>query len=112
LSYKFWQQSFQGRPDILGQQVRLNDKVYTVIGVLPVRFTWNDVDAYVPMDMRPSAHDYVGVFYRIKPGVSQNQIDAEFQPHPPGVSDAIAPLHVSGRRLQGDVRERKRRYFG
>jgi predicted permease len=80
LSYKFWQQSFQGRPDILGQQVRLNDDVYTVIGVLPVRFTWNDVDAYVPMDMRPSAHDYVGVFYRIKPGVSQNQIDAEFQP--------------------------------
>jgi predicted permease len=80
LSYKFWQQSFQGRPDILGRQVRLNDDVYTVIGVLPVRFTWNDVDAYVPMDLRPSTHDIVGVFYRIKPGVSQDQVDAEFQP--------------------------------
>jgi predicted permease len=80
LSYKFWQQSFQGRPDILGRQVRLNDDVYGVIGVLPVRFTWNDVDAYVPMDMRPSTHDMVGVFYRIRPGVSQSQIDGEFQP--------------------------------
>jgi len=80
LSYKFWQQSFQGRPDILGRQVRLNDDVYSVIGVLPVRFTWNDVDAYVPMDMRPSTHDMVGVFYRIRPGVSQSQIDAEFRP--------------------------------
>src|SRR5580704_8463602 len=69
LSYKFWQQSFQGRPDIIGRRVRLNDEVYTVIGVLPVRFTWNDVDAYVPMDLRPSTHDIVGVFYRIKPGV-------------------------------------------
>jgi predicted permease len=80
VSYKFWQQSFQGRPDILGQHVRLNDNVYTVIGVLPVRFTWMDVDAYVPMDMRPSEHDFVIVIYRIRPGVSQNQIEAEFQP--------------------------------
>ena len=80
LSFKFWQQSFQGRPDILGQHVRLNDNVYTVIGVLPVRFTWMDVDAYVPMDMRPSEHDFVNVICRIKPGMSQSRIDAEFQP--------------------------------
>jgi predicted permease len=80
LSYKFWQQSFQGRPDILGRQLRLNDNVYTVIGVLPVRFTWNDVDAYVPMEMRPSTNDYVTVIYRARSGVSQHQIDAEFQP--------------------------------
>ena len=80
LSYKFWQQSFQGRPDILGRQVRLNDTVYTVIGVLPVRFTWMDVDAYVPMDMRPSTLDTVNLVYRIRPGVSQDQVDAEFRP--------------------------------
>ena len=80
LSYKFWQQSFQGRRDIIGRQVRLNDTAYTVIGVLPVRFTWMDVDAYVPMDMRPSEHDFINVIYRIRPGVSQSQIDAEFQP--------------------------------
>lgn len=80
LSYKFWQQSFQGRPDILGQQLRLNDSVYTVIGILPARFTWMDLDVYVPMDMRPSTSDFINVFYRIRPGVSQNQINAEFQP--------------------------------
>jgi putative ABC transport system permease protein len=80
LSYKFWQRVFQGRPDVLGQKVRLNDDLYTVIGVLPVRFTWNDVDVYVPMDMRPSTHDYVQVFYRIRPGVTQDQVIHEFQP--------------------------------
>ena len=80
VSYKFWQHSFQGRPDILGQQVRLNDTVYTVIGVLPIRFTWMDLDVYVPMDMRPSTRDYINVFYRVRPGVSQDQINTEFQP--------------------------------
>src|SRR4051794_33627374 len=48
LSYKFWQRLYQGRRDVLGQKIRLNDTVYTVIGVLPVRFTWNDIDVYVP----------------------------------------------------------------
>ncbi len=80
LSYKFWQRVFQGRLDVLGRKVRLNDTIYTVIGVLPVRFTWNDADVYVPMDMRPSTHDYVAVFYRIRPGVSQGQVNREFQP--------------------------------
>jgi predicted permease len=80
LSYKFWQRAFLGRPDVLGKTVRLNDKVYTVIGVLPVRFTWNDVDVYVPMDMHPSTSEYVNVFYRIRPGVSQEQINNELKP--------------------------------
>ena len=80
VSYKFWQRLFQGRRDVVGQKIRLNDAVYTVIGVLPVRFTWNDIDVYAPMDLRPNAHEYVTVFYRIRPGVSQTQINAEFQP--------------------------------
>ncbi|MGA8597259.1 MAG: ABC transporter permease [Bryobacteraceae bacterium] len=80
VSYKFWERVFQGRPDVLGQKLRLNDDIYTVIGVLPVRFTWNDVDAYVPMDMRPSTTDFVRVFYRIRPGVSQDQVSAEYLP--------------------------------
>lgn len=80
ISYKFWQRVFQGRPDILGQQIRLNDDVYTIVGVLPVRFTWMDEDVYVPMDMKSNASQLVLVFYRIRAGVSAHQIDAEFQP--------------------------------
>jgi hypothetical protein len=38
------------------------------------------MDAYVPMDMRPSTTDFVEAYYRIRPGVSQRQLDAEFQP--------------------------------
>ncbi len=80
ISYKFWQHAFQGSPDILGRNILLNDKQYTIIGVLPIRFTWNDVDAYTPMNLRPSLQDFVEVFFRIKPGVTQQQIAAEFTP--------------------------------
>ncbi|HEY1949897.1 MAG TPA: ABC transporter permease [Bryobacteraceae bacterium] len=80
ISYKFWQSAFQGRPDVLGQKIRINDDVYTITGVLPIRFTWMDVDAYVPMDAKPAPNRYFNVFYRIRPGVSQEQVNAEFQP--------------------------------
>jgi predicted permease len=80
LSYRFWQEVLQGRPDILGQPIRLNDDVYTVIGVLPVRFTWMDIDVYVPMDARASTKEFVNVIYRIREGVSPDQVNAEFVP--------------------------------
>jgi hypothetical protein len=80
ISYKFWQNQFQGSREVIGQKMRLDKTVYTIIGVLPVRFTWMDVDAYTPMDMRPSTLDFINVFYRIRAGVTQQQVTAEFQP--------------------------------
>lgn len=79
ISYKFWQRAFQGRRDVVGEKIRLDDKFYTVIGVLPVRFTWNDIDAYTPMDLRPDTKKFVSVFYRARAGASQQQIGAEAQ---------------------------------
>jgi predicted permease len=80
ISYRFWNTHFQGRREILGEKLRLNDKFYAVIGVLPIRFTWNDVDVYTPMDMRPGAEDRVAVFVRTKAGATQKQIADEFEP--------------------------------
>src|SRR6266852_3487073 len=79
LSYLFWQRHFSGRRDILGQQVRLNDKFYTVIGGLPVRFTWNDADIYTPIEIRPGSDERYGMILRVKPGIPNEQINAEFQ---------------------------------
>ncbi|MBV8551904.1 MAG: ABC transporter permease [Acidobacteriaceae bacterium] len=80
ISYKFWQHAFHGDRGVIGRKVLLDDKEYTIIGVLPVRFTWNDIDAYTPMNLRPSLQDYVQIFYRIRPGVTQEQFRAEFDP--------------------------------
>jgi len=79
LSYLFWQRHFSGRPDVLGQKIRLNDKFFTVIGVLPVRFTWNDADVYVPMEIHPGTEERFGMVLKVKPGVPKQQINAEFQ---------------------------------
>ena len=55
LSYLFWQRHFASRRDVLGQQIRLNDKFFTIIGVLPsashgtmpiFTFPWNAIRTY------------------------------------------------------------------
>jgi putative ABC transport system permease protein len=79
LSYAFWQRHFFGRRDVLGQSIRLNDKFYTIIGVLPARFTWNDADVYTPIAIRPGIEERYGAMMRIRLGVSRQQIDSEFQ---------------------------------
>jgi predicted permease len=79
LSYLFWQRHFSGRHDVLGQQIRLNDKFFTVIGVVPVRFTWNDADVYVPMEIHPGTEERFGMVLKVKPGIPKQQINAEFQ---------------------------------
>jgi predicted permease len=79
LSYLFWQRHFSGRRDVLGQQIRFNDKFFTVIGVLPARFTWNDADAYTPLEIHPGNDERYGVVLKVKPGIPRAQINAEFQ---------------------------------
>ena len=79
LSYLFWQRHFSGRRDVLGQQIRLNDKFFTVIGVLPVRFTWNDADVYVPLAIQSGGDERYGLVLKVKPGIPREQVNAEFQ---------------------------------
>ena len=79
LSYLFWHRHFAGSRDVLGQHLRLDDKFYTVIGVLPVRFTWEDADVYVPMDLHPRTEERVGIVIKVKPGIPKEQVNAEFQ---------------------------------
>lgn len=80
LSFKFWQQSFQGDPGVLGRRILLSGKEYTIIGVMPLRFTWHDQDVYTAMVPRAGAEDYVDIYYRVRSGVTRPQITAEFDP--------------------------------
>jgi predicted permease len=79
LSYAFWQSHFFGRRDVLGKTMRLNDTFYTIIGVLPIRFTWQDADMYSPIAIRPSNDDRYHMVMRVRAGVPREQINAEFQ---------------------------------
>ena len=71
-----WRERFGGRADVLGRELRLNSRVYTVVGVLPKAAEFpGGVRLWVPMQNNPTTRDgysYEGLG-RLKPGVTVEQ---------------------------------------
>ena len=80
LSHKFWQRHFNSDPTVVGQNIQLVRKNYTIVGVTPSRFTWDDADIYLPLKITqdPVKSFYVGL--RLKPGVSHEAANAALTP--------------------------------
>jgi predicted permease len=55
LSYDLWQQQFGGSKDALGQSLRMDDRTYFVIGVMPpdFRFPFSDTKVWEPVTAHP-----------------------------------------------------------
>jgi len=79
LSYLFWQRQYGASRDILGKTIELDHTRYTVIGVVPPRFTWGDSDVYLPAVASADAHQYWNAFVRLKPGASFAAAHGELQ---------------------------------
>jgi predicted permease len=93
LGYKFWQRQFGGDPGVLGRKLRLNDKVRTVIGVMPQRFMWRGADVYLP-DVFHAGQPVEGertvhLLGRLKPGVTRDQALSGLKP----LLDDMAAAH-------------------
>jgi predicted permease len=75
-----WHERFGGRRDVLGKELRLNSRIYTVVGVLPKAAEFpGGVRLWVPMQNNPTSRDgysYDGLG-RLKPGVSVAQAGAD-----------------------------------
>jgi putative ABC transport system permease protein len=80
LGYKFWQRHFNSNPAVIGQTLQLVHKNYTIVGVTPSRFTWNDADVYLPAKLTFDPVRTLGITMRLKPGVTHAQADAALQP--------------------------------
>jgi predicted permease len=80
LGYKFWQRHFRGDPAVVGKTIQLNHKTFSILGVMPVRFTWRDGDVYIPLKMESDQTHRYGPEIKLKPGVSFEAAAAEFQP--------------------------------
>src|SRR6202166_2332411 len=104
LSYLFWQHQFGGSRDIVNKSIELDHKLYTIIGVVPPRFTWGASDVYLPAAPTGAQHDYWLSFIRLKPGVKFPAAAAEFQViadefakndkyHPQDRGEKIVTLH-------------------
>ena len=80
LTYRFWQRYYMGDPNVIGRSIQLVHKPYQIVGVMPPRFRWSDVDLYLPLKVTqdPNIQEFPSI--KLKPGVSQAQAAAELQP--------------------------------
>jgi predicted permease len=79
LSYLFWQRQYGASRDVLGKSIELDHSPYTIIGIVPPRFTWGDNDVYVPALPSADPHYYWMSFIKLKPGTKYPAAQAEMQ---------------------------------
>jgi putative ABC transport system permease protein len=76
-----WHERYGGRADVLGKELKLNSRVYTIIGVLPKAAEFpGGVRLWVPMQGNPDVHEQNYSFdglARLKPGVTLEQANAD-----------------------------------
>jgi putative ABC transport system permease protein len=86
LGYRLWQRRFGGDPSVIGRAIRLDDRLITVVGVMPDAFAFPDreTQAWLPMGVvRVAAGASVisgQIFYavaRLRPGVTPQQASSE-----------------------------------
>lgn len=55
LNYRFWQRHFQGDPSVVGRALQIDNENYTIVGVMPRPFAFNDTvgtaDVYMPFSL-------------------------------------------------------------
>jgi putative ABC transport system permease protein len=82
VSYGFWQRSLGGRTDLSGVKLRISDRSFDVVGVMPQGFSFpQESDVWVPREVLPpqtsrTAHNW-NVIARLKDGVTLQQARAD-----------------------------------
>ena len=79
ISYLYWQRRYGADPEVVGKTIELNHQLYTLLGVVPPRFTWNDAAVYVPLAMVRGAPSPRATIARIKAGILPEAAAAEVQ---------------------------------
>jgi putative ABC transport system permease protein len=83
LSYGFWKSHLGADANALGQRIELDQRAYTVIGVMPKSMQYPpSADLFLPFAPDPNqrndrgAHDYLAIG-RLRPGVTKSDAQAE-----------------------------------
>lgn len=86
VSYRTWMRRYAGDPAVLGRDVRLNTRVYKIVGVLPQSFhaplVWGPVEFIVPRTLEPGfanqrSNAWMQAVTRLKPGVTVAKAQSE-----------------------------------
>ncbi len=83
ISYDFWETHFAGSKDVLGRQIKLDDKSYEVVGVAPAKFDFPfQAKLWVPLAWTEKEravrgnHGYI-VIARLKPEIDMKKAQSE-----------------------------------
>ena len=83
ISHRLWQRRFAEAPDIVGRTMRMDNRVYTVVGVMPssFRFPVSRVDVWIPFaPLRPNPYSTRGnltPIARLRAGVPFDEADRQ-----------------------------------
>ncbi len=88
LNYRFWQRYYLADPHIIGQTLRIDHTPYTVIGVMPKSFAFNDTtgvgDVYLPGSLMATLPNLPDLSYvpwiRLRPGVTPVAANTALEP--------------------------------
>ncbi|HWA94120.1 MAG TPA: ABC transporter permease [Terracidiphilus sp.] len=123
IGHHLWQTRYGADPAILGKTIHLDQKPYTIVGVMPARFrfTWDEeMDVFVPLALTPEEKSEIGrattrdlqAQARLQPGISIKQAQAAMDTlaanlaveHPDankGWGFKVEPLHAAYYRNMG-----------
>ncbi len=109
LSYRLWQDRFDGRRDVIGQTLRIDAADHVIVGVMPEGFDFparTSVGLYVPMpftslDFEDRGLNRLSILARIRPGIPVSaaredlwRISRELEAiYPNSGSAELRPLH-------------------
>jgi putative ABC transport system permease protein len=100
LGYSFWQQRFASGPDVIGRHLRLDDRDYTVIGVMPRAVQYpSEADVFLPLAPTPQQlNDRQGRNYlvtaRLRDSVTVEQAQAEMRTIGEGLAAAYPATNL------------------
>src|SRR5262249_2384071 len=113
-----WRRAFAGDPGVIGRSVRLNDRAFTVIGVMGEQYPL-EVDFWLPLSqLSPDSftnrmnHHITSVIARLKPGVTAEEAGRGMRPiaerlpqiSPDSTKSVGAVVLPLRRQLVGDLR--------
>ena len=114
LSHPYWRREFRGDPGVIGRTITLEDRPFTIVGVMPPRF--NGIDVETTPDIRapliaagllsrdPDLNSYRKFEYtlaaRLRPGVSMAKAKTETESIVNAATDAKARVATRDEHLE------------
>src|SRR5688500_9497028 len=98
LSYAIWRDRYEADSSVVGKDVRINGRPYSIIGVMPDKFEFpREVKVWLPMQadaatLQPWEGPMVNVVGRLRPSASYETANGEFL----GLSQALSANRPSG----------------